>query len=94
MLVLARHRNERIRIGDDVVVTIVEIRGDKVRLGIDAPNDVAVHRQEVYDAIKREGQKLKPADVVPIQQQTPPNTQIDHDYELPPELRQHPKTGS
>ena len=44
-------------IGDDVVVTIVDIRGDKVRLGIDAPQDIPVHRQEVYDAIKRENQK-------------------------------------
>jgi len=44
-------------IGDDVVVTVVDIRGDKVRLGIDAPQDIPVHRQEVYDAIKRENAK-------------------------------------
>jgi carbon storage regulator len=44
-------------IGDDVVVTIVDIRGDKVRLGIDAPQDIPVHRQEVYEAIKRENEK-------------------------------------
>jgi carbon storage regulator len=44
-------------IGDDVVVTIVDIRGDKVRLGIDAPQDIPVHRQEVYDAIKRENER-------------------------------------
>jgi carbon storage regulator len=44
-------------IGDDIVITIVDIRGDKVRLGIDAPKEVPVHRQEVYDAIKRENQK-------------------------------------
>jgi carbon storage regulator len=44
-------------IGDDVVVTIVDIRGDKVRLGIDAPQDIPVHRQEVYEAIKRENRK-------------------------------------
>ena len=54
MLVLSRHRDESIMIGDDVVVTIVDIRGDKVRLGIDAPADIPVHRQEVYDAIQRE----------------------------------------
>ena len=54
MLVLSRHRDESIMIGDDVVVTIVDIRGDKVRLGIDAPQDIPVHRQEVYDAIQRE----------------------------------------
>ena len=54
MLVLSRHRDESIIIGDDIVVTIVDIRGDKVRLGIDAPTDIPVHRQEVYDAIQRE----------------------------------------
>ncbi len=57
MLVLSRHRDESIMIGDDIVITIVDIRGDKVRLGIDAPQEVPVHRQEVYDAIKRENQK-------------------------------------
>ncbi len=57
MLVLSRHRDESIMIGDDVVVTIVDIRGDKVRLGIDAPTSIPVHRQEVYEAIKRENQK-------------------------------------
>jgi carbon storage regulator len=55
MLVLSRHRDESIMIGDDIVITIVDIRGDKVRLGIQAPTHVPVHRQEVYDAIKREG---------------------------------------
>jgi carbon storage regulator len=65
MLVLSRHRDESIMIGDDVVITIVDIRGDKVRLGIDAPQSIPVHRQEVYDAIQRENQKaaqLRPAD--------------------------------
>jgi carbon storage regulator len=57
MLVLSRHRDESIMIGDDVVITIVDIRGDKVRLGIEAPQDIPVHRQEVYEAIKRENQK-------------------------------------
>ena len=54
MLVLSRHRDESIMIGDDVVVTIVDIRGDKVRLGIQAPTEIPVHRQEVYEAIQRE----------------------------------------
>ncbi|MCA9053954.1 MAG: carbon storage regulator CsrA [Planctomycetaceae bacterium] len=54
MLVLSRHRDESIIIGDDVIVTIVDIRGDKVRLGIQAPSHVTVHRQEIYDAIQRE----------------------------------------
>lgn len=57
MLVLSRHRDESIIIGDDIVVTIVDIRGDKVRLGINAPQDVPVHRQEVFEAIRREARK-------------------------------------
>lgn len=57
MLVLSRKRNEQIRIGDDIVITVVEIRGDKVRLGFDAGPNVAIHRQEVYDVIQREGEK-------------------------------------
>ena len=57
MLVLSRHRDESIMIGDDIVLTIVDIRGDKVRLGIDAPQDIPVHRQEVYEAIQRENKK-------------------------------------
>lgn len=56
MLVLSRHRDESIMIGDDIVITVVDVRGDKVRLGIDAPTDIPVHRQEVYDAIQRERQ--------------------------------------
>jgi len=53
MLVLSRKKDEKIVIGDNISIMIVEIRGDKVRLGIDAPRDVSVHRREVYDAIKR-----------------------------------------
>lgn len=53
MLVLSRKVNEKIVINDDIVVTVVDIRGDKVRLGIEAPKDVPVHRQEIYDEIKR-----------------------------------------
>jgi carbon storage regulator len=54
MLVLSRQRDESIMIGDNVEITIVDIRGDKVRLGINAPNTVPVHRKEVYQAIQRE----------------------------------------
>jgi carbon storage regulator len=54
MLVLSRHRDEQIVIGDDIVITVVDIRGDKVRLGISAPQEVSVHRREVYEAIKRD----------------------------------------
>lgn len=56
MLVLSRKKNESIIINDHITVTVVEIRGDKVRLGIDAPKDVAVHRREVYDAIQSQQQ--------------------------------------
>lgn len=56
MLVLTRHRNEQILIGDNVVITIVDIRGDKVRLGIEAPREIPVHRQEVADRIRETAQ--------------------------------------
>jgi len=56
MLVLSRQIDETIMIGDDVEITIVDIRGEKVRIGISAPNRVSVHRKEVYDAIKSENQ--------------------------------------
>jgi len=58
MLVLSRQRDESIMIGDQVVVTIVDIRGDKVRIGIEAPSEIPVHRQEVYEAIQRENHRL------------------------------------
>lgn len=51
MLVLSRKRNEAIVINNEIVVTVIEIRGDKVRLGVEAPKDVPVHRQEVFEAI-------------------------------------------
>ncbi len=57
MLVLSRQRDETIMIGDEIELTVVDIRGDKVRLGINAPPRVAVHRKEVYDAIKRENEQ-------------------------------------
>lgn len=66
MLVLARQRDETIMIGDDIEVTVVDIRGDKVRLGISAPRTVSVHRKEVYDAIRRENKSsaaLRPEDL-------------------------------
>jgi carbon storage regulator len=54
MLVLSRQRDETIIIGDNIEITVVDIRGEKVRLGINAPPHIPVHRKEVYDAIKRE----------------------------------------
>ncbi len=63
MLVLSRKKDESIIIRENIVVTVVDIRGDKVRLGIEAPRDVRVHRREVYDAIKRsEGSQIESSD--------------------------------
>lgn len=53
MLVLSRKKNESIVINDDISIVVVEIRGDKVRLGVEAPKEIPVHRREVYDAIKK-----------------------------------------
>jgi carbon storage regulator len=66
MLVLSRQRDETIMIGDNVEITVVDIRGDKVRLGITAPIEIPVHRKEVYDAIQRENReeaRVKPEDI-------------------------------
>ena len=68
MLVLSRKRSEQIVIGDNIVITVVDIRGDKVRLGFEAPDEVPIHRQEVYEKLQRV--KLQetgnpPADVKP-----------------------------
>src|SRR5439155_25844759 len=62
MLVLSRKKNESIVINSDIVITVVEIRGDKVRLGIVAPKDVPVHREEVYEAIHGSLPPIKPAE--------------------------------
>jgi carbon storage regulator len=61
MLVLSRKKNESIVINNDITIVVVEIRGDKVRLGVEAPKEVPVHRREVYDAIKRHEQDGQPA---------------------------------
>jgi len=57
MLILSRRINEKIVIGDDIVISVVEVRGDQVKLGIEAPQSVKVFRQEVYDAIQEENRK-------------------------------------
>ena len=57
MLVLSRKKNESIIINDDITIVVVEIRGDKVRLGVEAPKEVPVHRNEVYEAIRRNQQQ-------------------------------------
>jgi carbon storage regulator len=66
MLVLSRQRDETIMIGDDIEITVVDIRGDKVRLGVNAPKEISVHRKEVYEAIKKENKaaaQVKPEDL-------------------------------
>ena len=57
MLVLSRHPAEKIHIGENIILTVVEVRGDQVRIGIDAPRDIAVHRQEIFEAIRREAHR-------------------------------------
>ena len=59
MLVLSRKKNESIVINDNITITVVEIRGDKVRLGVEAPKEVPVHRREVFDAIQRENRRAQ-----------------------------------
>ena len=71
MLVLSRQRDESIIIGDNIVITIVDIRGDKVRLGINAPKDIPVHREEVYEAIQRERAAQRDADTDAAPQDSP-----------------------
>ena len=69
MLVLSRQRDQTIMIGDDIEITVVDIRGDKVRLGINAPSQIPVHRKEVYEAIKRENRaaaSVKPEDIAKV----------------------------
>jgi carbon storage regulator len=61
MLVLSRKKNESIIINDNITIVVVEIRGDKVRLGVDAPKEVPVHRREVFDAIHRDDSKSSDA---------------------------------
>lgn len=59
MLVLSRKKNEAIVINDEIVITIVDINGDKIRFGIDAPRDVPVHRKEVWEAIQAAKERRK-----------------------------------
>lgn len=63
MLVLSRKKNESIVINNDITIVVVEIRGDKVRLGVEAPKEVPVHRREVFDAIHRANEAvIEPTD--------------------------------
>ena len=81
MLVLSRQRDESIMIGDDVEITIVDVRGDKVRLGITAPKNIPVHRREIYDAIQREktekAQEGGNGQVAPTPDQAPVDASVE-----------------
>ena len=76
MLVLSRKKNESIIINDDITIVVVEIRGDKVRLGIDAPKEVPVHRNEVYEAIRRSQQVS--SEQLPADQPCEPDASQQH----------------
>ena len=74
MLVLTRRVGESVVVGHDIVVTVLEVRGDVVRVGVDAPREVQVHRQEVYDEVSarnREAATASDADVAALQREIP-----------------------
>jgi cytosine deaminase len=81
MLVLARQRGESVMIGDEIRVTVVDIRGDKIRLGIDAPRTISVHRKEVYDEIKdanKEAAQMQPEDLTHAPAPAPTKMKLVH----------------
>jgi len=80
MLVLSRQKDQTIMIGDNIEITIVDVRGDKVRIGIAAPSNIPVHRKEVYEAIKQENKQAA-------------NVKIE-DITMPPKKAQTKKTMS
>ncbi|MCH2130898.1 MAG: carbon storage regulator CsrA [Pirellulaceae bacterium] len=85
MLVLSRKKNESIVINNDITIVVVEIRGDKVRLGVEAPKEIPVHRREVYDAIRR----------VEKPETTPPgeHRSTSKDVTPPADTTRHPKNA-
>src|SRR4051812_48618246 len=92
MLVLTRLRDQAIMIGDDVEVRIIDIRGEKVRVGVIAPREVSVHRKEIYEVIRRENQAaatVTPADIPPASAFVPPAppTNLAHPIQPPPQMR-------
>ena len=68
MLVLSRYKDQSIYIGDDIIITVVDVRGDRIRIGIDAPANVPVHRQEIFEANKRERKAAKPEEAGGVEQ--------------------------
>ncbi len=86
MLVLSRKRDESIIIGDDVVITVVDIKGEQVKIGVTAPKSVSIHRKEVYEAIQRENLAAAKSDVQNLsglvkvlQKKQPPDPQEDQE---------------
>lgn len=77
MLVLSRQKDQTIMIGDNIEITVVDIRGDKVRLGITAPSNIPVHRKEVYEAIKQENKQAANVKLEDITR--PPESPSDKD---------------
>ena len=88
MLVLSRQKDESIIIGDDVEITIVDVRGDKVRLGINAPRSISVHRKEIYEASQREKAEKAAAEAAAEQ------TSAEGEPEAKPEANTPGKTGT
>lgn len=95
MLVLSRQRDETIMIGDDIEITIVDIRGDKVRLGITAPATIPVHRKEVYEAIQRENREAARVRMEDLPKGTvrPPMTPGLHRHSQRPGPQAQPPAG-
>ena len=98
MLVLSRQRDESIIIDDNIVITVVDVRGEKVRLGITAPPQIAVHRKEVYDAIRKEKEAAaaesggQPAKVESLAKRKPPEGQKPPPPEPPPPEQKPPQS--
>ncbi|MDO5554171.1 MAG: carbon storage regulator CsrA [Planctomycetia bacterium] len=79
MLVLSRYKDQSIYIGDDIIITVVDVRGDRIRLGIEAPNNVPIHREEIYEAIQREKQEGTPREPSENQGQVEPRRRFRDD---------------
>ncbi|MCB9844888.1 MAG: carbon storage regulator CsrA [Phycisphaeraceae bacterium] len=96
MLVLSRQRDETIMIGDEIEITVVDIRGDKVRLGINAPARIAVHRKEVYEAIRRENEqaaRIQNGDLAALRQSISPGPSRTRRADPAARLSQSPRAA-
>ena len=91
MLVLSRQKDESIMIGDNVEIIIVDVRGDKVRLGITAPKEIPVHRREIFDAIQREKNEKKESQERP-EKEPKADKELKKDQKEPKEAEEQPQT--